>query len=438
MIGNSFGYMIFYFLLPSFYKEYVFSISLPSVGLEHLLDTISFSIITIPFFIGALIYIFSGYLSDKTRTRFGRRRPYFLLVIPAGICYMVLGLPPEILITMGFPFNYILILTMATLYIAIYRIIYCAYIALYIDLTPPHQRVRSSITINLFGMIGTIGAFIIPLFVEDIASYFVVTLSIGSLYIALLLFVFFFGPKEDLEKIKEIDTKGIKQPGFIKSFSDSIKDKKFAYYLVSSFFFVLAYSLMTTVFMDFLKYKQTYIPIEFWMVLVILLGVAIFAFWFYSKLSKKRGKIATFKIGLYIGFLVQPFMIFLTIIGDPISLEIQLLLIFAILLFALISVLTFQSAILMDIAPPEKEATYSGIWLFVSVIGMPIASLAIGSINDLFRGAPPVLNFWIYRPGEYPGHDFAYALFLLLAALSYFISYLFLRKVKYKEVHKPP
>ncbi|MHA1753825.1 MAG: MFS transporter [Candidatus Helarchaeota archaeon] len=432
MIGNSFAYMIFYFLLPVFYKEYVFKPSLSLLGLDNILNTVSFSMITIPFAISALVYIFSGHISDKTRTRFGRRRPYLLLVIPSAACFIFLGLPPNILISMGFPQNYILLLILGTLYVSLYRILYCNYIALYVDLTPPNQRVSASISINLFGMIGTIATFIIPLVFEGMSSFLEITALVGSIYLLLMLFVFFLGHKEDLEKINKIDLKE-KIPGFFKSFKDSITDYNFKYYLSASFFFVLAYSLMTTVFMDFLKFKQTYIPVEFWNIFLVLLIVAVFGFWFYSKMSKKRGKIPTFKIALYIGFLVQPFMIFLGIAGSPLSLIIQLIIVFAILLFVLLAVLTFQNAILMDIAPPDKEATYSGIWLFVSVIGMPVASGLVGLINDVFINGPPILNFWIYRTGEYPGHDFAYALLLLIASISYFISYLFLRKVKYKE-----
>ncbi|MBD3227819.1 MAG: MFS transporter [Candidatus Lokiarchaeota archaeon] len=432
-VGNMLCYMVYFFQMPAFYKENVFQISLSEVGLLGLLDTISFSLITIPFAISALVFIFAGYLSDKTRTRFGRRRPFLLLVIPSAICYILLGLPPNVLIPMGFPINFILLLIFGTLYACLYRMVVCAYTALYLDLTNPKERMASSISLNLFGMIGTIGAFIIPVFVENITSYLPITLTIGGLYLSLVLFAFFFGPKEDLDKIRELDKQVAKTPTFFQSLKDSLKDKNFKFYLFAALLLVLAYSMMTSVFIDFFNYKQSFIPIEFYQLFFVLVPTAIFAFWFYNKLSKKKTRIGSYKFGLKVGFIIQPFLIFLAVIGNPTSMMIQLFIVFAILLFVLLAVLSFQNAILMDITPPNKEATYTGIFLFISVVGMPIASFLVGGINDIFRNAPSILNFWIYRFGDYPGHDFAYALMILISSLFYFLGYLLLRKVKYKE-----
>lgn len=430
--------MIFYFLLPNFYLEKVFRPSLHAVGLGNLLNTISFSIITIPFTISALMYIFAGYLSDRTRTRLGKRRPFFLLVIPAAVCYMLLGINPNILISMGFPLNFIIIILLATGYAVLYRIIYCTYWSFYMDLTEPKERVNTSVIFNLFGMIGTIAAFIVPTFLGDVQSYFSLLIIVGLAYMGLVLFVFFFGPREDLEKIKEIDSRGIEQPGFIKSLKESIKNKNFRYYMILSFFYTVGYSLITTIFINFLSFKQLYIDVEFWQVFLVLIPVAVFGFYIYGKLAKKWTKIKAFKFGLAIGFIIQPFTIFLAVQGPPIFLLIEILIVFGLLLFVLIAILTFQYAILMDITPPEKEATYSGIYLFVTVIGMPVASGLIGPISDGINTLGPILNFW--RPitdseENVLGHDFSYALFVLIASILYLVTFLLLRKVKYKE-HK--
>lgn len=433
--------MIFYFLLPEFYKLKVFTPSLEAIGLKDaLLNTITFSIITIPFAISAVMYVFAGYLSDRTRTRFGKRRPFFLLVIPAAVCYILLGINPSILVSMGFPFNFILIIGLATGYAVLYRIIYCSYWSFYMDLTEPKERVNTSVIFNLFGMIGTIGAFIVPTFLGEVESYFELLIIVGLVYMGLVLFVFFLGPKEDLQKIKEMDSRGIKQPGFIKSLKESVQNKNFKYYMILSFFYTVGYSLITTIFIDFLTFKQLFIPVEFWQVFLVLIPVAVFGFYIYGKLAKKWTKIKAFKFGLAIGFIVQPFMIFLAVQGPPIFLVIEILMIFGLLLFVLIAILTFQYAILMDITPPEKEATYSGIYLFVTVIGMPVASGLIGPISDGFNSLGPIFNFWLFRSGtvednDVSGHDFSYALFVLIASILYLVTFLLLRKVKYKE-HK--
>jgi maltose/moltooligosaccharide transporter len=98
-------------------------------------------------FAGALVMPVVGRLSDRTRTRFGKRRPFFLVGIPlmAG-ALVLLGLRPP------FPIMLATVLVAgAFLYIAL-----GPYQALMADITPVSQRGRVGGVMALAGMVGAV------------------------------------------------------------------------------------------------------------------------------------------------------------------------------------------------------------------------------------------------------------------------------------------
>ena len=115
---------------------------------------------------------------------------------------------------------------------------------------------------------------------------------------------------------------------------------------------------------------------------------------------------------------------FLGVVGTGISMFIQVFIIICIILFVVIAILTFEYAILMDLAPPGREATYSGVYLFVIVIPIPIASALLGPIRDFL--SIDVLGFWT-------GESFSFAIIFLMNAIFLAFSYLFLRKIHTTE-----
>jgi hypothetical protein len=123
-----------------------------------------------------------------------------------------------------------------------------------------------------------------------------------------------------------------------------------------------------------------------------------------------------------IGILIIPITIILVAGSIPL-LFIQTLLIILMLLFVVIAILTFQYAILMDLAPSGKESTYSGVYLFIIVIPIPISSSLTGPILDLLS-----FDFFIWS-----GTSFSYAVIFLITFTFLFVSYFFLRKIQAKE-----
>ncbi len=410
-VGIIFAYNILTMNLQDFFKNTAFNGS----------DLIAFIVITIAFAAGAFTYLFSGWLSDKTYSRWGRR-PYLLFAIPGAIALILMGLN---YLSLPFGSVFVLLSCLATVYAVTYRIMYTSYFALYQDLTKPQDRVKSTITFNIFGLIGVALAIVVPLAPNDPnGNYVLITGICGAAYIATILFVYFFGPKENLTRIEKGD-----HPSVLGSIKETFKDKTFKNYALSAFFAGFTYSMVMFILKPFLDWKleERAVPIgiDFMMVLAMLLPIALLIFYFCNVASKKWGKKTFYGRALMFGFLSFPFLIFLTNQGSQISLIIQLFGIIICILFVVVVILSLQNAILMDITPTGKEATYTGVFFFVTVLPFPLSSLLAGFLLDSFNY--DVGGFWL-------GKDFAYALMMIIMAAAVFLSWLFLRRVKYEEV----
>jgi MFS family permease len=92
-----------------------------------------------------------GYLSDRTATRFGRRRPYVFLGF-LGVILCVLGLPRATAFGMA-------ALLSGWMYFSL-RFAETPFLSLLPDITPPEQRSTASGVMHLLGTLGLIGCFL--------------------------------------------------------------------------------------------------------------------------------------------------------------------------------------------------------------------------------------------------------------------------------------
>ena len=393
-------------------------------------NTLAFTVVTIAFGAGAFTYLISGWLSDRTVTRWGKRHPYLLFSIPGAIAFILLGLNFH---PLSISYLLILLACLATAYTVTYRLSYTSYWSLYMDLTKPEDRVKSAITFNLFALIGIAIALIIPIPPEIVDptsySYFNITLIAGLVYIASIIFVFFFGPKENIEEIRKQHALKTEQPSVLSSIKETLKDENFRKYAISAFFASIFYYTAMFILKPFIEWKTEGrtppIQIDFMIILLMLLPIALIIFYFCNWASKKWGKRTMYKRGTLIGFIAFPILTLLAAQGSSISLVIQLIILIVVMLSVVVIMLSYQNAILMDITPKGKEATYSGVFFFITVIPIPIASAIAGPILDIFTF--DVLGFWI-------GQDFAYVILILIMSLALFLSFIFLRRVRYQEV----
>ena len=107
---------------------------------------------------GALVQPIVGAASDRTRTRIGRRRPYFILGVAltaASLLYLS-GFPPVV--------PMVLVLSVNAFFL---NVAVDPYLALLADLVPLEQRGRVGAVLAVFNMLGQIAATLAALFLWD-------------------------------------------------------------------------------------------------------------------------------------------------------------------------------------------------------------------------------------------------------------------------------
>ena len=190
----------------------------------------------------------AGYLSDHTRTRWGRRIPYIAFgAIPFGLVYFLLWIPPFT------DFNQVIQLFLYfVFFICLFDTLYTVTILNWASLYPemfPTLKERSLVNAfrQSFGMVGLILGIAIPPIIYGtwgwgwMGAVFGVIIS-GSLLIAL------WGSREHLQYSRE------KQLPFFASFKATFKNRSFLTFVFSNLFVQFSFTIILATIPFFVKY----------------------------------------------------------------------------------------------------------------------------------------------------------------------------------------
>ncbi|MCB2214206.1 glycoside-pentoside-hexuronide (GPH):cation symporter [bacterium] len=167
-----------------------------------------------------------GYFSDRTRSRWGRRRPFLLFgAIPFGLSFILLWLSPNFSQTglvIFYSIAYIIYEAMAT-------VVYMPYYALTPELTEDYdERTKLTSFRMLFNIVGSLLAYVFPMMVigtmvpDNTKRVLLMGVIAGAIAATPLLLVF-FGTKEKKEYMLE------KQPKLIPSIKAAFKNRPFIF-----------------------------------------------------------------------------------------------------------------------------------------------------------------------------------------------------------------
>ncbi len=354
-LGISLIWSIYNSYVPIFLREYELPLWL--VGFVMTFDNIA----------GITIQPYVGFLSDRTRTRFGRRMPYLMIGAPIAALFFAL-IPLLHLVVRGFALlmGAIIVMNVA---MAIFR---TPTVALMPDITPSPLRSKANGIINLMGGLGTTLAFLggallyrtnrgLPFWVAAavlLTAEAIVVLAIRE-------------PHEYAEKASE-------QAGVLSTIRDILvnPDRSALYILLAIFAWFIGFNAIETF---WTTYGKEFLGIAESSAAAMLTYVSA-AFLVFSM---PAGFIAT-RIGRRPTILAGLAMLLVFILGGYFTTDMTYLiamLVIAGIAWALININSFP--MVSDIAPEGKIGSYTGLYYFSSMLAAIVAPPIAGGLMDL-------------------------------------------------------
>ena len=243
-----------------------------------------------------------GHISDRTRTRWGRRRPFLLFgSLPFALVYTLMWWRPPLSGDLELAIYYAVVYV---LFDAAATFAYMPYFALTPELTSDYDERTSLTTYRMFfSILGSLIAFTIPLmmvgsFAPQNAPRVLVMGATFGFVSALPLLLTFFGTRERQEYQQ------LKQPGLKESLQAALKNRPFIF---SAAIFLLTWvsiDILQATLLYFLKYiVQREAQSD--MIMGAIFVTAIFALPFWERASRKWNKRWAYICGIAFWAVVQ-------------------------------------------------------------------------------------------------------------------------------------
>ena len=256
-----------------------------------------------------------GWLSDSTKTKYGRRKPFMIFFAPlTAIAFICALLPMIFLQNPGYIVLFIWILIWDAMFQFSYGGLTTPYQSWVAEQFIVNERPKASAFQNLFGIIGVgIGIVFTLLVFPPLVVSFQKTGAIDLTFIiliiafALLLIALFY----TCAYVLPVETIEGAQMSFIEDLKKIFKDKNFMNVCWLQAIAFLAIGMITSIILGFVTLVLQFGTTEMMIVAVILLlGVMVFLF-MWKKLIDIKGKKTTFTLILFAGVLILP----LTLVG---------------------------------------------------------------------------------------------------------------------------
>jgi GPH family glycoside/pentoside/hexuronide:cation symporter len=250
-----------------------------------------------------------GYISDHTRSRWGRRRPYLLFgPIPFAIIFTLMWWRPPIQGDVALVIYYAFIFV---LYDAAATMIYMPYFALTPELTSDYDERTSLTSVRaFFSILGSLVAFTIPLmiitgFSPEHGTSIMAMGFIFAIVSAIPIYIVFFGTRERPEFMQ------LEQPNPIESLKLSVKNKPFVFSAIIFLFTWLTIDILQTMLLYFIKYAVNREGNSD-LIMATIFVVAIIALPLWTWTSRRLNKRIAYIIGMVFFAVVLLAMITLT------------------------------------------------------------------------------------------------------------------------------
>ena len=345
------------------------------LGKDFALDaSVVGTILTVNTIIVFLIQPGIGSLSDRARTRIGRRMPFIISFAPlAAIGFAILPL----LVQPNLLWVFVVVLVLTIIALALFR---TPVIALMPDITPSPFRSQANGLINLMGGIGAIIAF------AGGAALFKLNPAYPFWAAAILLVsavgIVFWNIKEPPDSTTHaVETR----PGLLASLKKILgeSDKSALLLLLAIFTWFVGYNAVSKFFTLYgvmglgLEASQASFLLTFLALMFVIFAVPS------GYIAAKFGRRRTILVGIAILGLLMALVRILPVSMLTSGVTLPLILAFAGIGWALININSLPMVV--DIAPQTELATYTGLYYFAStsaaVLGPFIAGLLIDALG---------------------------------------------------------
>jgi GPH family glycoside/pentoside/hexuronide:cation symporter len=342
--------------------------------------------------IGRIVDAFSdplmGYISDHTRSRWGRRRPYiFFGSIPLVFFFILMFTKPDWINSQTGLFIWVTLIYF--LMTTSYTIVNIPYGALTPDLTRDYnqQTVLNGYRMS-FAVVGTLVAAgaaipIIGIFGTKTAGYTGMGIIFG-LIMLITAWITFFTVKEPEVK-KESYNKGL-----VKEYILVLSDKTFLKILIPWGLYISGVTVVASTLIYFFQYVYR----DEGMTTLIMLALLVTALAFipvWVKISKKIGKKSSYITGMGI-FIIAVLLVAFTADKVPVPFLMGYMVLAGI---GLSTHYVMPYSLIPDVVEnnyaetgKRREGIYYGLWTFLSKLGQAISALIIGIVLTLVHYIP--------------------------------------------------
>lgn len=251
----------------------------------------------------ALIDPVMGMISDRTKTRFGRRRPYFLIAaLPIGFFFFLLWFP---FASDNLWFQVLFYIVVYVLFMTAITIFYVPYLSLITEATHDYDERTSINNYRIFFQLffGLVAATVPKMIADSYGDPQHGYMMMGASVALFILFIPFLLFKTTFERPLQNKVQAQKK-NYVYEFKSVFKNRYFRYLL---FIYIGAYAAANVVEGFVMYYMKNWLnrEIDMPILFVTVIGVGIISLPLWSKVSQRYGKKRALLLGLIIWAMAQ-------------------------------------------------------------------------------------------------------------------------------------